>query len=460
MIPAVGMLITPNVRLTRPLGSGGMGSVWVAQHLTLDIEVAVKFIADDEEARDRLVARFRREASLAARIGNPHVVKIFDHGVSEEGTPYIVMELLSGESLADRLARTERLTPREVVLLVSQVARVLTEAHALGIVHRDLKPNNLFLIESGYQLFVKVLDFGIAKSGAPNEPSSLTESGAVVGTPHYMSPEALVSSRDTDQRADLWALSVVAYRALTGALPFEGESFAALTIAIHEGRFPPPSSLVKSLTPDIDAWFKVALCRKPALRHASAAELSRSFRRACAALVSLSGELDEEELPQSAPVPAPVASTPAASTLAGTSGDALRPPRRWRFAVGTAVLVAAGAVWAMTRSNEAVNSGTGDGVAPSAAQKTAPEPAPTSQPMASPTQEPKEQPAERSTGEPVRPPPRPAPPHLRRAAPTSTAEASAVPKASSTTALPEHCKEPFTIDEHGDLVPRPECFRK
>ncbi len=278
MEPAPGTLVTRNVKLVRPLGKGGMGSVWVGEHTTLETEVAVKFISPEHADKKRFVARFRREASSAAKIKSPHVVQVFDHGVTEAGVPYIVMELLQGEPLSRRLRRGP-LTPREAAIVVSQVAKVLEVAHGQGIVHRDLKPDNLFLLESGYEVFVKVLDFGIAKQLAGG-PSEITDTGAMVGTPYYMSPEMLVSPKDADHRVDLWALSVVAYHALTGKLPFRGETLAALSIAIHDGRFEPPSSVVGHLGADIDVWFKLALCRNIAGRFTTAAEMARSLRAA------------------------------------------------------------------------------------------------------------------------------------------------------------------------------------
>ncbi len=278
MLPAAGELVTRNVKLVRPLGKGGMGSVWIGAHTTLDTEVAVKFIAPEHADKERFVARFRREASSAAKIKSPHVVQVFDHGITEDGVPYIVMELLRGEPLGRRLGRG-RLAPREVGMLVAQVAKVLTLAHGEGVIHRDLKPDNLFLVDSGYELFVKVLDFGIAKqlSGAP---SDITDTGAMVGTPHYMSPEMLLSPKDADQRADLWALAVVAYHALTGVLPFRGETLAALSVAVNDGTFAPPSALVSELGPDVDVWFKLALCRSLSGRFSSAGEMAQAFRQA------------------------------------------------------------------------------------------------------------------------------------------------------------------------------------
>src|SRR5262245_36259448 len=156
-------LLSPTLRLVRPLGQGAMGSVWVADHLTLTTQVAVKLMASSHPQDAEAMARFQREAAAAARIKHPHVAQVFDHGVTAEGAPYIVMELLEGEALKQRVQRYGALPLHEVVLIVRQTAKALARAHQLGIVHRDIKPENLFLIAVDDELFVKVVDFGIAK---------------------------------------------------------------------------------------------------------------------------------------------------------------------------------------------------------------------------------------------------------------------------------------------------------
>ena len=274
-----GTLVTQNVRLVSLLGQGGMGSVWRADHLTLDVQVAVKFISAETAKSDvGLRDRFRREASIAAKIKSPHTVQIFDHGKMEDDTPFIVMELLEGQSLGDRL-EGECLDAAEVTVLVSQIAEVLTRAHEMGIVHRDLKPDNLFLIDSGYELFVKMLDFGVAKQTSLPQ-KSMTTTGAMVGTPVYMSPELIESAKDADRYADLWALAVVAYEALTGEVPFNGETLGALCIAIAQADFPPPSQLRPDLPGELDGWFSRALAKSPAARFATANEMAEAFAAA------------------------------------------------------------------------------------------------------------------------------------------------------------------------------------
>ena len=283
-------MITDKVRLIRKIGEGGMGSVWQAHHLGLEADVAVKFMsAERATSNPRLLKRFKREAAVAAKIRSPHAVQVFDHGVTDDDIPYIVMELLSGVSLADRLALKTRLSLRETVHIVTQTAQVLSAAHKLGIVHRDIKPDNLFLIESEYEVFVKVLDFGIAKRSEADH--SVTGTGEVIGTPEYLSPEQLLGKEDSFH-ADLWALTVVAYRALTGLAPFKGKTLAALSMTIVDAKFEAPSALVESLPKQLDMWFARALHKDCSKRFSSARELASSFGGLVSDVISLSEDDD------------------------------------------------------------------------------------------------------------------------------------------------------------------------
>src|SRR5687768_1293082 len=213
-------------RLTRVLGRGGMGAVWEGTHATLGTRVAVKFIdpeyADSPDARNR----FENEARAAASLRSKHVVEMYDHGLSEDGSPFIVMEYLEGEPLDRRLDREGRLSPAETARILLQACRAVARAHRAGIVHRDLKPENLFLVwdDEEQSDFVKVLDFGIAKfTDRSVNVSSATRTGSVLGTPFYMSPEQARGLRSVDHRTDVWSLGVIAYRCIVGSLPFDGE---------------------------------------------------------------------------------------------------------------------------------------------------------------------------------------------------------------------------------------------
>ena len=258
---APGRMVTPNVRLVRHLGDGGMGSVWVATHLRLESEVAVKFIDPLLiQQQPSIRARFRREAPAAAKIDSPHVVRTFDHGEMDDGTPFIVMELMRGESLADRIHRSGPLGLRDTELVVVQVCKALRMAHKLGIVHRDIKPDNVFLVN--------------------REGSLATMAGSLLGTPYYMSPEQILSSKDVDFRADLWAVAVMAYECLTGSLPFNGETLGGVIAAVVSGRFTPPSALAYGLFGVLDSWFARALAMDPSERFGSTRELSNAFAAA------------------------------------------------------------------------------------------------------------------------------------------------------------------------------------
>jgi serine/threonine-protein kinase len=267
-----GLVVGKNVRLVRLLGEGGMGSVWVADHLTLQTEVAIKFISSELVKDEQALKRFTSEATASAQVKSPHVVQVFDHGVWEE-RPYIVMELLVGEDLEGRIARAGPLSLEDTSLLIKQAAKALSQAHAIGIVHRDIKPANVFLTSPDGELFIKLLDFGIAKRLQGGNHAK-TAAGALIGTPYYMSPEQIMDDREIDFRADLWALAVLAYEALTAQLPFDGASLGAICVAINACQYKPVSSFNRSLPPEIDRWFAKALARNPDDRFGSAKELA------------------------------------------------------------------------------------------------------------------------------------------------------------------------------------------
>jgi serine/threonine-protein kinase len=341
MAPFPGEQITPHVRLIEPLAEGSMGTVWVADHLTLHTQVAVKLIAAERGAGDEeLGLRFAREARAAARIKSQHVVRIFDYGISSSGTPYMVLELLEGESLAARLARDAVLSIEETATIVVHVARALSKAHELGIVHRDIKPANIFLMQGEEGLFCKVLDFGVAKElpagGARPAGAELTLDGALVGTPEYMSPEQMLGGR-VDRHADLWALAVVAHLCLTGRLPFIAKNIEALAKILFAGTRVPPSALRAGLSAELDDWFARAFQKKKEARFTSAEEMASEFRRVA-----------PTASPGSIP-PAPEA-PPVSETLSGSTTRSWRPGRArrrwWRPIVATAAL-AVGAVLAL-----------------------------------------------------------------------------------------------------------------
>jgi serine/threonine protein kinase len=265
-------LVANRFRLEREIGRGGMGSVWLAQHTELDVPCAVKFMeaVSSEQTRER----FRREAKAAAKLRGSHVVQVFDHGVWQ-GIPYIVMELLEGEDLRQRLTRQGRLEPKECYAIVLQVARALAKAHGMGIIHRDLKPDNIFLCKDGDHEVVKVLDFGIAKILGDQAVIGgvETKTGTLLGTPYYMSPEQLQGTKSIDHRSDLWSLAVVIYECLVGERPFSSEGMGDLVMQIMGFPLPVPSERGRDLPPAFDDWWSKAASRDPGERYADIHEL-------------------------------------------------------------------------------------------------------------------------------------------------------------------------------------------
>jgi eukaryotic-like serine/threonine-protein kinase len=265
-----GEVLGGRYRLIRPLGQGGMGSVWHAEHLTLNAAVALKLIETPAHPAPAVTERFLREARMAAALRSPHVVQIFDYGVDGQ-TPYIAMELLEGESLALRLERVGRLSAAATARVVQHVARAIGRAHDAGITHRDLKPENVFIVRNDDDEICKVFDFGIAKAqgGLAGAPGSATRTGSLLGTPSYMSPEQAEGSKAIDHRTDIWALGVIAYRCLLGRLPFVEESVGQMILAICTRPLPVPSS--QGPVPEgFDAWFARACARAPEQRFDSA----------------------------------------------------------------------------------------------------------------------------------------------------------------------------------------------
>jgi len=315
-----GTIVSTNIRLAEPLGEGAMGSVWVADHLTLKTQVAVKFIASDLAQGDpELLSRFEREATAAAQIKSPHVVQTFDHGVMIDGTPFIVMELLEGQSLMELIDEQGTLPMSVASQVLVQVARALSKAHEAGIVHRDIKPDNIFVTPSEDGVFCKILDFGIAKETQLPKMGGLTNRGVMIGTPEYMSPEQVMSAKDVDHRADLWALGVTLYQCLTGALPFTAEALGELCMKLLEARFTPPSELRPDLPKTVDQWFARALARDAEARYASAREAARAF----VALVAQRPEMaDQGSFSDLVPIVATPPKVPpsGAATMPGTLG--------------------------------------------------------------------------------------------------------------------------------------------
>lgn len=268
-----GDVVAAKLRVVRLLGAGGMGAVYEVEHVFTKHRRALKMLHAEMAQTPSVVTRFLREASAAGRIGNAHVVETFDAGQLDTGEPYLVMEMLDGRALADVLEERGRLEIADTVQLMVQACEGVGAAHAAGIIHRDLKPDNLFLT-GPKQDFVKILDFGISKFDPQvTGDHGVTREGTALGTPYYMPPEQVRGDRNIDAQADVYALGVVIYECLTGAKPFDAETFAELCILIHEGRFKPLRELRPDASPQLEDVVHTAMSSDRTLRYASMPEL-------------------------------------------------------------------------------------------------------------------------------------------------------------------------------------------
>jgi len=270
-----GEVIGERYRLVRELGRGGMGVVWVAHSLVLGVDVAIKLI--HASAAGALATRMVREAHAAARLGHPALVRVFDLGWTQRGDPFLVMELVQGETLSALLAREQRLPAIRAVQILLPIADGLRLAHERGIVHRDLKPDNILVATDALgRTQPKLLDFGIAKVEQQSHDSKLTQFGTVVGSPEYMSPEQALGLDDIDARTDVWSLCVVLYEIICGALPFHRNNYNALMHAIINAEPTPTTELGAG---DAELWRVIerGLAKAPEQRWASMTELGEAL---------------------------------------------------------------------------------------------------------------------------------------------------------------------------------------
>ncbi len=277
---AEGEILAGKYKIERILGQGGMGVVVAAMHLSLRQKVAIKFLLPG--ASKEVVQRFLREARSAARLKSDHVARVIDVSELETGAPYMVMEYLEGNDLSRVLRKRGAFPIVDAVDFVLQACEAIAEAHTLGIVHRDLKPANLFLTKAADgSATVKVLDFGISKdTGAEDggEPESpLTQTKAMLGSPNYMSPEQMRSTRDADARADIWSLGVILYQLLTKVLPFKAPSFVDLIIKVNSEDAAPPTSHRPDLPAPLEQAILRCLKRSPDERFLKVAELAAAI---------------------------------------------------------------------------------------------------------------------------------------------------------------------------------------
>jgi serine/threonine protein kinase len=358
-----GQVIANRFRLVDVIGRGGMGSVWMAHHQKLDIDVAVKLMDKAFQAGDEtMLKRFEKEATAAASIDSPHVVKILDFGHDDSGRPYLAMELLKGEELEQRLEREGPLPLVLVKKVVTETCKGLAAAHAAGVIHRDLKPENVFLCrdphahsgESGAfgEVNVKLLDFGIARADRELSGSgNLTITGQLVGTPMFMSPEQALGRRDLDGRSDLYSLGVVVYKCLTGHSPYEeSDTVGEIIVSITTKEPRDAAQLRKDLPPAVVAWLNKALAKDRDARFQTPKEMADALIAACDVrkmAVSFSGLDVDDSRPRMAIKNAdPVAGrTPAKPAAAEPSGSNLRVLLLGALITAVAVAV----VWVLLR---------------------------------------------------------------------------------------------------------------
>jgi eukaryotic-like serine/threonine-protein kinase len=275
-----GDLVAGKYRIEKAIGAGGMGIIVAARHEQLDQRVAIKFVRGETLGTEDGVQRFLREARAAVRLRSEHAARVLDVGTLESGEPYMVMEYLEGSDLGHVLTERGPVPVEVAAEWIAQACEALAEAHAAGIVHRDLKPQNLFLARTvGGADHVKVLDFGVSKSvdSLTGGAGALTRTSAILGSPLYMAPEQMRSSRDVDARADVWALGVVLFELLTRRWPFEADTLPALCLKVVGE---PPQSL-SELRPDVPpaavALIERCLEKNPEHRFANAAELASAL---------------------------------------------------------------------------------------------------------------------------------------------------------------------------------------
>jgi serine/threonine protein kinase len=364
-----GDILDGKYRVERVLGIGGMGVVVAARHLQLDQRVALKFVLPTAMESTEAVERFAREARAAVRLRSEHVARVLDVGTLPGGAPYMVMEYLDGRDLAEVIEQRGPLPAADAAYFVMQACEAIAEAHALGIVHRDLKPRNLFVTTRiDGQPLVKVLDFGISKAtAAPGSAGdlSLTRTTSIMGSPNYMSPEQLRSSKLVDARTDVWALGIILYEALTGRVPFEAETVTQLCAMVLQDAPRPLEEQRADLPPGLSAVVMGCLEKDPARRTPSVSALARALERfggnaahgLAQRISSVAGDL-----PPRAPEPAPEPSDPSARRVAVSGGTSVawgetqlaKSPRRrglfWAAAAALVTLVVlGGAVFAAWR---------------------------------------------------------------------------------------------------------------
>jgi serine/threonine-protein kinase len=328
-------------RIEAPLGEGSFGIVYRAVHVDLGREVAIKILRPEHARDQNAVQRFLREAKLVCQLAHPNIVEVENAGMLDD-EPYYVMELVSGRSLAKRLAEDGPLRVRELAAVFGPLASALDAAHAKGVIHRDLKPHNIMITEeSGAIVGTKLFDFGIAKLLESRESGSQT--GGMMGTPHFMAPEQARDAKNVDARADVYGYAATFFAAATGRRPFEGDSITEILIAVQQDPVAPISTWLAEATPALDAIVARCLAKDPAARPSSVGAAAKEL---LAELAKLPPDARASRIRRGADALMTIESGPTeepgrTESLKG-SIDPIATPRRRGFLVGAMLIVAAG----------------------------------------------------------------------------------------------------------------------
>ena len=357
-----GDVLDGKYRVERVLGAGGMGVVVAATHVALNQRVALKFLLPAALSEPSVIERFAREARAAVQIQSEHVARVIDVGTLPTGSPYIVMEYLEGGDLEDALEKGGPMPVPQAVGYVLQACEAIAEAHALGIVHRDLKPANLFLARRpGRDAVVKVLDFGISKTKQAGASGGLTQTSAVLGSPYYMAPEQMMSSKDVDPRTDIWALGVILYELISGAPPFVADTMAEIVFMVTQRDAAPLRLKMPDVPPGLADAIGTCLSRDPAKRFQDVAKLATALAPFGPPRSDISLERIARVLGASMPPSGPVASASPMRATASTwarSQAGVRASPKIRVAVAGAAMALVAAVigWKATHASESAAS--------------------------------------------------------------------------------------------------------
>jgi len=271
----VGSVLDERYEVVGVIGQGGMGTVYEAKHLTIGRMVALKVLKPENAQKPDAIARLRHEARIVSQLGHPNICEVFDIGQLANGTPYLVMERLRGQTLAQRIQEGEPLGVNELVEVIVQVLAGLETAHRKNVIHRDMKPDNIFLADRASGIVAKILDFGISKAMVPDEQAHhLTRTGMVMGTPYYMAPEQAMGERSLDGRVDIWGVGICFFEALTGKRPFVAKNYNALLVQILTVPIPSIRSLRGDVSPALATVIERSLEKRREQRYQTARELS------------------------------------------------------------------------------------------------------------------------------------------------------------------------------------------